>query len=93
MHRQVGDLTLDKRGIACRGLLVRHLVLPAGFAGTDVVAHFIARQLSLDTYVNIMGQYRPLHEGLETSGDRPPITPDGVSGSRAHGARRRTAPP
>ncbi len=62
MHRQVGDLTLDERGIARRGLLVRHLVLPAGLAGTDVVAHFIAQQLSLDTYVNIMGQYRPLHE-------------------------------
>ena len=64
MHRQVGDLTLDERRIARRGLLVRHLVLPAGLAGTDVVAHFIAQQLSLDTYVNIMGQYRPLHEAL-----------------------------
>jgi len=58
MHRQVGDLVLDERGIAVRGLLVRHLVLPNGLAGTAGVVQFLA-ELSRDTYVNIMDQYRP----------------------------------
>ncbi len=61
MHRQVGDLDLDRRGIARRGLLVRHLVLPNGLAGTAEVAHFIATELSPDTYVNVMDQYRPAY--------------------------------
>ena len=60
MHRQVGDLTLDRRGIARRGLLVRHLVLPNRLAGTAEVVRFLA-DLSEDTYVNIMAQYRPCH--------------------------------
>jgi len=59
MHRQVGDLVLDERGIAVRGLIVRHLVLPGGLAGTRRVMGFIARELPPDTYVNIMDQYRP----------------------------------
>jgi putative pyruvate formate lyase activating enzyme len=59
MHRQVGDLVMDERGVAVRGLLVRHLVLPAGLAGTRQVMGFIAREISPDTYVNIMDQYRP----------------------------------
>jgi putative pyruvate formate lyase activating enzyme len=59
MHRQVGDLVMDERGIALRGLLVRHLVLPAGLAGTRRVMEFIAREISPDTYVNVMDQYRP----------------------------------
>jgi putative pyruvate formate lyase activating enzyme len=58
MHRQVGDLALDPRGIARRGLLVRHLVLPEGLAGTADVMAFLAA-LSPDTYVNVMGQYAP----------------------------------
>jgi putative pyruvate formate lyase activating enzyme len=61
MHRQVGDLKLDGRGIAYRGLLVRHLVLPNGIAGSDEVLKFAAG-LSKDTYVNIMDQYRPCGE-------------------------------
>jgi putative pyruvate formate lyase activating enzyme len=60
MHRQVGDLILDARGIARRGLLVRHLVLPEGLAGTADVMAFLAA-LSPDTYVNVMGQYTPRH--------------------------------
>ncbi len=60
MHRQVGDLALDARGIARRGLLVRHLVLPEGLAGTAEVMAFLAA-LSPDTYVNVMGQYAPRH--------------------------------
>lgn len=59
MHRQVGDLQLDERGIAYRGLIVRHLVLPGDLAGTETVVNFIAREISSDTYVNIMDQYFP----------------------------------
>ena len=61
MHRQVGDLALDERGIALRGLLVRHLVLPEGLAGTAEVVSFLAG-LSPNTYLNVMDQYRPCHE-------------------------------
>ena len=61
MHRQVGDLVLDKRGIAVRGLLVRHLVLPNGLAGTEEVMRFLAK-LSKNTYVNIMDQYHPCYK-------------------------------
>ncbi len=59
MHRQVGDLVIDERGIAQRGLLVRHLVLPGGLAGTREIMRFLAEEISRDTYINIMGQYRP----------------------------------
>ena len=61
MHRQVGDLELDERGVAVRGLLVRHLVLPDSLAGTAEVMRFIA-SLSDQTYVNLMDQYRPCHQ-------------------------------
>jgi putative pyruvate formate lyase activating enzyme len=59
MHRQVGDLTLDETGVALRGVLLRHLVMPGGVAGTREIMRFIAREISPDTYVNIMDQYRP----------------------------------
>ncbi|MDD2901051.1 MAG: radical SAM protein [Syntrophales bacterium] len=59
MHRQVGDLVIDNDGVARRGLLVRHLVLPDGLAGTKEVMEFLVREISPDTYVNVMGQYRP----------------------------------
>jgi len=59
MQRQVGDLVLDERGIALRGLLVRHLVLPRGMAGTKEVMHFLASEISKNVYVNIMDQYYP----------------------------------
>jgi putative pyruvate formate lyase activating enzyme len=59
MYRQVGDLVIDKRGIAQRGLLVRHLVLPEGKADTRQIMQFISREISTGTYVNIMSQYRP----------------------------------
>lgn len=64
MHRQVGDLMIDDRGIASRGLLVRHLVLPNNIARTDAVLDFLA-ELSRDTYVNIMDQYRPEYRARE----------------------------
>ncbi len=59
MHRQVGDLVMDDRGIAERGLLVRHLVLPNRLAGTQEVMSFLSSEISTDTFVNVMGQYRP----------------------------------
>lgn len=67
MHRQVGDLIVDDDGIARRGLLVRHLVLPHGLAGTGEVMQFIAEEISTDTYVNIMRQYRPCGRASEVA--------------------------
>ena len=61
MHQQVGDLKLSKRGIAQRGLLVRHLVLPNDIAGSKAVVDFVADEISTDTYLNIMEQYRPAY--------------------------------
>ena len=65
MHQQVGDLEIDPRGVATKGLLVRHLVLPHGLAGTREVARFLAREISPHTYLNIMDQYRPTHRAHE----------------------------
>ena len=65
MHRQVGNLSIDAAGIAVRGLLVRHLVLPEGLAGTRRVMQFIARELSPDTYINLMDQYQPCYRAAE----------------------------
>lgn len=61
MYRQVGSLVGDPDGTALRGLLVRHLVLPNGRAGSRKVLEFIAQEISRDTYVNIMDQYHPAH--------------------------------
>ncbi len=66
MHRQVGDLAIDEAGVAVRGLLVRHLVMPGGVAGTQGVMQFLAREISRDTYVNVMDQYRPCWEAHKT---------------------------
>ena len=65
MHRQVGDLVMDQQGVAQRGLLIRHLVLPDGLAGTRQVMRFLAREISPDSYVNIMAQYRPCGRASE----------------------------
>ena len=59
MHRQVGELKMDEHGLARRGVLVRHLVMPDGIAGTRDVMRFLAREISPHTYVNIMAQYYP----------------------------------
>ena len=59
MHTQVGDLKIDKNGIAERGLLVRHLVMPNGIAGTKDIMEFLSKEISANTYVNVMDQYRP----------------------------------
>jgi putative pyruvate formate lyase activating enzyme len=63
MHRQVGDLKTDK-GIATRGLLVRHLVLPENLAGSIEIIDFLAEQVSPKTTINIMDQYRPCYEAF-----------------------------
>jgi len=65
MHRQVGDLEMDRAGIARRGLLVRHLVLPNGLAGSKKTLEFIAHELSANTYLNIMAQYRPEYRAMQ----------------------------
>jgi putative pyruvate formate lyase activating enzyme len=65
MHRQVGDLALDSQGIAQKGLLVRHLVLPDDLANTERVMAFLAKEISPDTYVNIMDQYHPCYRADE----------------------------
>jgi len=69
MHRQVGDLQLDGRGVARRGMIVRHLVLPERLAGTAEVMRFLAEEISRDTYVNVMAQYRPCYR----AGEYPPL--------------------
>jgi len=65
MHRQVGDLKLDAGGIAQRGLLIRHLVLPNDLAGSEKVLKFIAEETSTNSYVNVMSQYRPAGRALQ----------------------------
>jgi putative pyruvate formate lyase activating enzyme len=65
MHDQVGDLETDAAGIAHRGLLIRHLVLPQGLAGTEAVMRFIVQEVSPHSYVNVMAQYRPVYEANE----------------------------
>lgn len=62
MHRQVGDLKMNSQGIATRGLLVRHLVMPEDAAGTGKIMEFLANEISKDTFVNIMDQYYPCGE-------------------------------
>jgi len=69
MHRQVGDLIVDDKGIALRGLLVRHLVLPEGLSGTEEIVKFLHDEISPDTYTNIMAQYYPCYK----AGGHPPL--------------------
>jgi putative pyruvate formate lyase activating enzyme len=92
MHRQVGDLQLDERGRAVHGLLVRHLVMPDGLAGTQAVMRFLADELSPATYVNIMDQYRPCGEIKQFKELQRRITPDeyeeALAAARAAGLSR-----
>jgi len=76
MHRQVGDLELDDRGIARRGLLVRHLVMPEGLDETRQIMRFLAREISRDTFVNVMPQYRPSARAAAHPKINRPITLD-----------------
>jgi putative pyruvate formate lyase activating enzyme len=68
MHRQVGDLQVDNEGIAHRGLLLRHLVLPHDLSGTQSTLTWIAESLGDGVTVNLMAQYRPAHHA-----DRNPL--------------------
>lgn len=92
MHRQVGDLRLAADGLAERGLLVRHLVLPNGIAGTDEVMRFLAEEISPRTYVNIMDQYRPAYRAGETPELNRPVTraehEEALAAARRHDLRR-----
>lgn len=65
MHRQVGDLEMNQDAVGQRGLLVRHLVLPHGLAGTRGVVDFLSKEISRNTYVNIMGQYHPCYRAFQ----------------------------
>jgi putative pyruvate formate lyase activating enzyme len=66
MHRQVGDLVLDEGGIARRGLLIRHLVLPGDLANSEKVFAFIAEKVSRNSYLNVMAQYHPAYRAHES---------------------------
>lgn len=68
MHRQVGDLEIDGQGVARRGLLVRHLVLPEDLAGTKATVDFLSREISRNTYLNIMAQYHPCYRASGIAG-------------------------
>lgn len=74
MHRQVGDLQINEDGIAQRGLLVRHLVLPQGLAGTEETVNFISQEISPNTYVNVMAQYRPCYKAYDIPSLARPIS-------------------
>jgi putative pyruvate formate lyase activating enzyme len=74
MHRQVGDLALDGDGLAVCGLLVRHLVLPEGAAGTAEIVRFLSEEISKNTYLNVMAQYRPQYNACRFAGLCRPIT-------------------
>jgi putative pyruvate formate lyase activating enzyme len=75
MHRQVGDLKISKRGIAQRGLLIRHLVLPNDIAGSKAVIDFVANEISLNSYINIMDQYHPAYRAFQYNELNRRITP------------------
>lgn len=92
MHCQVGDLKVNEQGVAIEGLLVRHLVLPHGLAGTEDTVRFLAEEISPNTYLNVMTQYRPCHEA-----DRFPLLSraitreefiEAVDLARLHGLKR-----
>lgn len=70
MHRQVGDLVLSNHGIALRGVIIRHLILPENLAGSHSILDFIAREISKNTYLNLMDQYRPAY----LAGDYPELS-------------------
>jgi putative pyruvate formate lyase activating enzyme len=74
MHRQVGDLVINVDGLAERGLLVRHLVLPDGISGVESALRFLAEEISTNTYLNLMGQYRPCYRADEYPGLNRPLT-------------------
>jgi putative pyruvate formate lyase activating enzyme len=88
MHHQVGLLTMNDRGVAVRGVLVRHLVLPEDRAGSTIWASALARILGPDGAVNVMEQYRPLHEAFRHGVlDRRPLREELLSAREAFSSR------
>jgi putative pyruvate formate lyase activating enzyme len=96
MHRQVGDLQIDERGLARRGLLVRHLVLPGDLANSEGVLAFLATEISRHTYLNLMDQYFPCYRAWDYPPLDRPITRDeyerAVALAERHGLHRRDQP-
>lgn len=92
MQRQVGDLSVDARGIARKGLVIRHLVMPNGVAGSEETLRFIAEKISRNAYVNIMDQYRPFYRAGEHEEINRPVTSDewseAAKAARRHGLHR-----
>jgi len=95
MHRQVGALKFGPDGLARRGVLVRHLVMPGQAAEAKSIFHWLAEEVSRDTYLNIMGQYRPEYEVGQIAGDGLPAKyaeidrrPAGEELERAYAAAR-----
>lgn len=92
MHHQVGDLALDEAGIAVKGLLVRHLVLPNNLAGTSPIARFVAEEISTNTYLNIMAQYHPCYRAHKIPLLDRPLLPEEYRGAvrlaQSHGLTR-----
>jgi putative pyruvate formate lyase activating enzyme len=90
MHRQVGDLEVGADGVARRGLIIRHLVLPGGLAGTEEVLRFVAAEISPRSYLNIMDQYHPAFK----AGDHPDLGRPVTAGEyrAALAAARRISP-
>ncbi|MFC1642832.1 radical SAM protein [Myxococcota bacterium] len=74
MHRQVGPLRTDPQGIAVRGLILRHLVMPNNQSGTDRFVRWVSRELGPHTYVNLMDQYRPAHRARDYPEIARPLT-------------------
>ncbi len=91
MHRQVGDLKMNRHGLATRGLLVRHLVMPGDLANSENVMAFLANEISQNTCVNIMDQYRPCFKARSVSEISRSITPTEIKEAR-EAARRNGLP-
>ena len=92
MHRQVGDLSVGADGLAVRGLLVRHLVLPENLAGTADIMGFIAREVSKDTLRERHAPVSPLRPSLTRAGLGPARDPRGIRRRPVRYARRRSQP-
>jgi len=81
MFRQVGNLVLDENGVAQRGLIIRHLVLPGGLSGTEGVMKFLAEEVSKDVYISLMSQYFPAYRAQEFKEIDRRITPEEYEGA------------
>jgi len=87
MHHQVGDLQVEK-GLATRGLLIRHLVLPNNLAGSFEIMDFLAEQISVNTTINVMDQYRPCFKAFEHSKINRKSTRDEIEAVRGYAIKK-----